>query len=239
MSMALPSLDIISSDKGKQTVPKYIERKLKRDAARLAIRMIAQGEDLSLIQVEVPKKEAKEIYDVLVSIYNSKLDKAEEIFNIDMRVATNIPIDKFWLIYEKDADWASELKNGETEVSGDIEDLIDEYDLFISDPKNWDEEHGVITINSVSLYNMTALAQKFTSISGVSQIHTHDPDIAPDFDIDIKKTGNVWEVSFTETWSSINGPKSHTWKFNVTSDASNKVEFLEEFGDDPPLWRRK
>ncbi len=217
-----------------QNTPKHIERKLKRDAARLAIRMDARGEDPAFLQVNVPEQKAKEIYAVLLDIYNSGLPEANEIFNCNLRVATDISIDKFWIIYDKEAEWADALAEGVFEVDGEMEDLLDEYDLFITDKKSWDEKNDMITIESAKLYNMAALAQKFQGLQGVSKIHTHDPDVTPDFDIAIRNESGKWKVSFTRFWSSLENTKFHKWIFEV----SDKVEFISESGDEFPDWMK-
>ncbi len=217
-----------------QSTPKHVERKLKRDAARLAIRMDAQGEDPAFLQVQVPQKKAAQIYQLLLDIYNSELSEADEVFNCNLRVATDIPIDKFWIIYNKETEWASDLADGIFEVDGDLDDLLEEYDLFITDKKSWDEENDMITIESAKLYNMAALAQKFEAIEGVFKIHTHDPDISPDFDIEISNNNDEWNISFTRYWSSLQNTKSHKWIFKVT----DTVTFISESGDEFPDWMK-
>ncbi len=220
-----------------QNTPKHIVRKLKRDAARLAIRLNAQGDDPALLQIQVPEKKAQEIFEILLSIYNSKLKEADTVFNANLRVATDIPIDKFWIIYNRNAEWASDLAEGVSEVTGEMDDLLEEYDLFITDKKSWDEQNDMITIESAKLYNMSALAQKFGHLDGVDKIHTHDPDVSPDFDIDLNNKNGVWTVSFTRYWSSLQNTKSYKWTFKVTSEKA--VEFVSSSGDEIPDWMKK
>ncbi len=215
-------------------IPKHIERKLKRDATRLAIRLEAQGEDLSLQKIEISQKKTKEIYNLLVSIYQSDLPEAATVFNCNIRAATSIAIDKFWVVYDKNADWANALLDDVYEVEGKVSDLIDEYDLFITDKKTWDDSHDMLTIESTTLYNIEALAQKFQGIDGIHKIITNNLDMAPDSDIDLSFKNGNWHISFIRKWSSLQDKKSHSWNFLI--DQEGKVNLVDEKGDELPMW---
>ncbi len=212
-------------------------RKLKRDAARVAIRLEAQGDDLALQSIEIPQKKARLVYDLLVNIYESGLNEANTVYDCNIRAATDIAIDKFWIIYDRDAAWAASLNDGVYEADGAIGDLMDDYDLFITKKKTWNEDQDIITVESAILYNMNALVQKFEGKSGVVDIVTYNSDMKPDSDIDIEYRNEHWNISFTKKWSSLRDTKSHSWNFNV-SESSMKASFDGETGDQMPDWMR-
>lgn len=220
---------------GQQSVPNHIRRKLKRDAARLAIRMDAQGSDLSLQRIAIPTREANFIYDLLIDVYNSDLDESNKVFDCNIRAATDVSIDKFWIIYDKNVAWASDIEDGIFDASGEMGDLLDEYDLFITNKNIWKEGQNILTIEAAKLYNIEALVQKFQHIEGLLDIVTHNTDSKPDSDIKISKIANEWRVSFEKKWTSIQGQRSHVWTFKI-NDQSKKVKFVTETGDDIPEW---
>lgn len=230
LASMLMSLDTIDD-----LIPKNVSRKLKRDAARIAIRMEARGEDLSLQNVEIPSTKATAIYGLLVNIFEMGNTESVRVFDCNIRAATNIAIDKFWIIYDKDASWATSLNNGVYEADGKVGELLEDYDLFITEKKNWNERQNIITIESAELYNMMALAEKFKGKEGIVDVVTQNSEMKPDSDIEVSFTEGYWNVSFVKKWSSLRNTKSHTWLFRI-KESTKKVEFVEEFGDDVPDW---
>jgi hypothetical protein len=216
-------------------IPKHVSRKLKRDAARIAIRMEARGEDLSLQKVEISSEKANTIYGLLTNIFEIGNTESVRVFDCNIRAATNIAIDKFWIIYDKEASWATSLKNGVYEADGKVGELLEDYDLFITGKKNWNEKENIITIESAKLYNMMALAEKFKGKIGIVDVVTRNSEMKPDSDIEVSFTEGYWNVSFIKKWSSLRNAKSHSWLFRI-KESTQKVEFVEEFGDDVPDW---
>lgn len=216
-------------------IPKNTSRKLKRDAARIAIRMEARGEDLSLQKVEIPSKKASAIYGLLTNIFEYGNAESTRVFDCNIRAATDIAIDKLWIIYDKDASWAKSLNNGVYEADGKVGELLEDYDLFITKKKNWNERQNIITIEAARLYNMMALAEKFKGLEGIVDVVTRNAEIKPDSDIEVSFTEGYWNISFVKKWSSLRNVKSHTWMFRI-KESTQKVEFVEEFGDDIPDW---
>ncbi|MGK0388987.1 MAG: hypothetical protein ACI94Y_001721 [Maribacter sp.] len=226
---------LMSLDTVDYFIPKHVSRKLKRDAARIAIRMEARGEDLSLQKVEISSTKANAIYGLLTNIYEMGNIKSVRVFDCNIRAATNIAIDKFWIIYDKDASWAKSLNNGVYEADGKVGELFEDYDLFITEKKNWNERENIITIESAKLYNMMALAEKFKEKAGIVDVITQNSEMKPDSDIEVSFTEGYWNVSFVKKWSSLKNAKSHTWLFRIKK-STQKVEFVEEFGNDVPDW---
>lgn len=236
MSCVFMSFDLNPSG-FESEIPKHISRKLKRDAARLAIRMESQGEELSLQSIEIPQKKANTIYNLLAGIYDSGIGEASTVFDCNIRAATDIAIDKFWIIYEKDASWANSLSEGIYEADGDIGDLMDDYELFITEKKVWNESQNIITIESAKLYNMIALVQKFQGEEGIIDVVTNNSDMKPDSDIRVSFREESWNISFIKKWSSMGDTKSHSWTFKL-NESGGDIKFVEAKGDEMPDWMR-
>lgn len=229
MSMSQETIDY--------SIPKHIARKLKRDAARLAIRMEADSPTSPYSEIEIPQDKAKTIFNLLEGIYDSGYSEATMVFDCNIRAATDIAIDRFWIIYEKDIDWAASFNYGEYEAEGAMGDLLDEYELLVTEKKSWNESQDIITIESTQLYNMLALVKEFEGLDGVLDIVTHNSDMKPDSDIELTYNDKIWTVSFIKKWSSLKDTKTHTWSFEVHG-STLKTEFKGETGDIIPEWMR-
>ncbi len=234
-------LDILEPVGTERVIPKNMERKLRKDAARIAIRMESQGDELVMQSVEIPKKKSSLIYDILATIYLSDISEARRVFDCNVRASSDIAIDKFWIVYRKDADWAELLGEGVSEAEGEVGDLMEDYELFITKKRNWDSEHDIITIESAQLYNIAALSNKFMGIEGVEEVKVNNSTNALDTksdDIQLNRSENKWMMKFIRNWSEIGGTtKSHTWSFAIEQELSS-VEFKGEEGDDFPDWMR-
>lgn len=212
--------------------------RLKRDAARLALRMDANNEDFRYLPIQIQESKINAISKVLSSIKNSSSAAARAISNCKIHALPNPSIDQFILIYQKDISWANPLREGINETeSDDINDLLDEYDLFISNHVNWNNELDAITIQSHRPYNMAALAQEFGQIEGVNKIELSSKQ-SDGNDIQITFSGQQWLVTYFLKWGScMNGcDKTHSWSFKVAADG--KVQFIKESGDEIPAWMR-
>ncbi len=218
-------------------IPRHVKNKLKRDAARLSIRMDAGSDDPSMMDIGISVRQSEMIYGILKSIYLSDSPEAKRVNDCRIGVAANIPIERFELVYDKDTDWAASLNDGIFEVeSGEVADLIDDYDLVITENYNWDGEHGVIILESPKLYNIAALAQKFLGLPGVHEVNYGDDKKAKDEDIIFSRVEGGWEITFEKQWDQIiKTPKAHTWVFRFM-EGDSTVNFIQETGDDLPDW---
>lgn len=233
MAFVFMSMNIEYSD---LSIPKHIARKLKIDAARLSIRMEWEGVKVSEQNVEISSKKANLIYNVLVAVYESGSSEAQRVMDCNIRASSDIAIDRFWIVYEKNVSWAPESHNDENyEASGNIGDLLDEYDLVITKKKRWNDLHEIITIESRQLYNIKALIEKFKGEEGVQDVFPKNSDLKADSDIEISLKDGEWYVSYIKKWSSLKDSRSHKWEFEV-NQSNYKSKFLGESGDIIPDW---
>lgn len=211
---------------------------LKRDAARLVLRMEANNEDFRYLPIQIQEANISSIFKVLKAVKTSNISAAKSINNCKIHALPQPSIDQFILVYQKDIDWAAPLKEGINETESDaINDLLDEYDLFISNHINWNAQLDAITIQSHKPYNMAALAQAFDQIEGVEQVD-YGAKQSDGNDIQINQSGKDWLVTYFLRWGScMNGCNNvHSWTFRVSPKGKTTLE--EEKGDEIPTWMR-
>ncbi len=215
------------------TIPDYVKRKMDRDAARLAI-LEGKGE-LSLKSIHIPKELKETYFKILMAIYLDDSAEADKIRDCGISASSTTPIDKFKLVFSKDMDWGQKFEEfGELDEEVDFFDLMEEYELTPTNHLNWNEKQEAFVMESVALYNMSALATKFSSFEGVEGIEFENDFAGDREDITIESTSNGWNVSFIRKWSKLGSDqlKSHKWTFHVTPDM--KVSFVGESGDELP-----
>ena len=224
--------------KHQNEVPKRLERKFRRDAARIALRMEAKNEeDLRYLNIVIPRDNVESIFNVLKKIYLHD-ETARSISKCNVHTYPNPSIDHFVLIFKRNADWAEPLRSGITETDSPIiNDLLDEFDLIIEKHVQWNDTQDAITIRSKGPLNMAALANEFYNIEGVEEIDLGVPKVGGN-DIEIKRKENGWEVSYILRFGSyIDGKgKTHTWKYEAKDNGT--INFISESGDPVPEWMR-
>ncbi len=234
-SQLSPALKFIS--KTNQEIPKKLIRKFRRDAARLALRIESKKDDLRYQNVVIPKDNIEGIYNILTGIYLND-ETAKSIANCNVHTFPNPSIDHLILIFERNVEWATPLREGISETSSiEINDLLDDYDLIIEKHVQWNDSQDAITIRSKEPLNMAALANEFYNVEGVSAIDLGIPEIGGN-DINMNRISNGWEVEYILRFGeyiSGNG-KIHIWKYRALDNGT--VEFISEGGDPVPEWMR-
>ena len=218
-------------------IPRRLLRKFKRDAARLALRMEAEKEDLRYLNIAIPRANIENIFEVLTNIYRSH-ETAQSIAKCNVHTFPNPSIDNFKVIFKRDAEWAEPLRDGISETTnGTINDMLDEYDLIIDNHQKWTEEEDIITIRSKKPLNMAALANEFYNVEDVVEIDLGIPEIGGN-DIEINRVQGAWEVKYVLKFGSYfkGQGKSHIWTYQALD--SGKVKFIEEKGDPVPEWMK-
>ncbi len=223
--------------KNENNLPKTVERKLRRDAARLALRMASKNEDLRYQPILIPRTNMENIYQVLSSIYLQ--DKtAQSIAKCNVHTFPNPSIDHVVITFERDVEWAAPLQAGISETdSKEINHLLEEYDLIIEKHVQWNDTEDAITIRSKEPLNMAALANEFYNVEGVTSIDLGIPNVGGS-DINVFRKEDHWEVQYVLRFGSyINGKgKIHIWKYHALDEGS--VRFISETGDPVPEWMR-
>lgn len=219
-----------------QNIPQPIARKLKRDAARLALRVESEREDLKYMNVQIPQDRLNGIYNLLVAIYlNSEVGKSIEKCNV--HTFPNPSIDHLVLIFDKNISWAAPLRNGITETDNKtINKLLNSYDLVIEKYVQWNDNQDAVTIRSKDALNMAALANEFESIEGVAEMDLGLPKVAGN-DIRMKRITTGWEFDYVLKFGAYaNGGKEHIWKYRA--DDKGIVTFVSEGGEPIPAWMK-
>ncbi|MEM6319350.1 MAG: hypothetical protein AAF960_16885 [Bacteroidota bacterium] len=218
-------------------IPKSLQRKFRRDAARLALRLEAEKEDLRYLNISIPQPTIEMVYGLLTNVYSHD-DMAKSIAKCNVHTFPNPSIDQLVLIYEKDIDWAAPLRDGISETeSALINDLLDEYELVIEKHVPWNDTQDALTIRSKAPLNMAALANEFTDIDGVAEIDLGVPKVSGN-DIVLNRVQDGWELLYVMKFGSFsNGKgKKHIWKYHVLDSGS--INFIEESGSPIPSWMR-
>ena len=230
------SLASIGSFAQPKEVSRKFQLKFKRDAARLALRMEANKEELRYQNIIISPGNVEIIYKTLVNVYKND-ETAQSIAKCNVHTFPNPSIDHFNVIFDKTVDWAIPLQQGVNDTDSDeINDLLDEYNLVISRHVQWNSTQDAITIRSKVPLNMAALSNEFYNIEGVGEIDLGVPTIAGN-DIKIERIANGWILEYILQFGSYSDKaKKHVWKYSVTDDG--QVNFISETGDPIPTWMK-
>lgn len=218
-------------------IPRSVQRKFLRDAARLTLRMAAQQEDLRFQRISIPRKPMMEIYQVLTAVYLQD-ERARVLERCNVHTFPNPSIERCVVIFQRDVPWAAPLRIGITETnSPEINQLLDEYDLIIEKHVQWNERHDALTIRSTEPLNMAALANEFYNIEGVVEVDLGIPDLSGS-DIELRRLPNAWEVTYVLRFGSLfqDEGQYHLWVWQVSDDG--QVQFVREEGAPIPSWMR-
>lgn len=232
-----PAAQFVSQKTISNDIPKSLERKFRRDAARLALRLSAEKEDLRYLSVAISKPTIEMIYNLLTQIYIED-ESAKSIAKCKVHTFPNPSIDQLVIIYDKEVDWAAPLRDGISETeSPEINDLLDEFELVIEKHTSWNDTQDALTIRSKEPLNMAALASAFAEVDGVEEIDLGIPKIAGN-DISLNRFQDGWEIQYILKFGSFASGKGkkHIWKYQVLDDGT--IKFIEESGSPIPTWMR-
>lgn len=211
----------------------------KRDAFRLALAQ-RKGDGLALEAAEIglQENEIDKIFHLLLAVKNSELPEAQEVLAYGIRAESGPATDHFTLIFDKNVEWGAGLSAEGASKTGyaPIDALMREYDLWATQFSRRSENLSAVTIHAPVLYNMAAIAQKFTEVAGVKAVEVPEKDPSTvSKDIEVKRRNNGWLVKFFVKWNDCeNGCKSaHSWLFLV-EDQTNQVKFIQKTGDPIP-----
>ncbi len=231
------SMSLAMGQSPSSEIPRSVQRKFLRDAARLTLRMAAQQEDLRFQRISIPRKPMMEIYRVLTAIY-LKDERARALERCNVHTFPDPSIERCVVIFRRDAAWAAPLRAGITETnSPEINQLLDEYDLIIEKHVQWNDQHDAMTIRSTEPLNMAALANEFYNIEGVVEVDLGIPDLSGS-DIELRRLPDAWEVTYVLRFGSLfqDEGQHHLWVWRVSDDGH--VQFVREEGAPIPAWMR-
>lgn len=226
-----------SADSKGVEIPKRLERKFRRDAARLALRLTAEQEDLRYQSISIPRNNIETFYSVLSSIY-AKDPIAQSIADCNVHTFPDPSIDRFIVVFDKTVAWAEPLQMGISETDSDeINELLDRYDLVLDKHVQWNDTQDAITIRSKEPLNMAALANEFYNVEGVAEIDLGVPNVGGN-DIQIRRVEAGWTVQYILRFGSqITGNgKQHVWMYQAND--GGEIKLIKEDGDPIPEWMR-
>lgn len=218
-------------------VPKRLERKFRRDAARIALRLTAEQEDLRYQSIDIPRGTIETFFNLLSTIYVND-ETAKSIANCNVHTFPDPSIDRFVVIFDKNVAWAEPLQMGISETDSDeINELLDEYNLVLDKHVQWNDTQDAITIRSKEPLNMAALANEFYNVEGVAEIDLGVPKVSGN-DIQVRRVEAGWAVHYILRFGSqITGNgKQHAWIYQAND--KGEVRLLKEEGDPIPEYMR-
>jgi hypothetical protein len=222
-----------SATSTKITVPVSIDRQFKRDAARLALRLEAEKEDIRILSSTISRDNLSQIHKALSQIY-LQTDAGKSIARCNIHTFPNPSIDHLVIIYKRSVDWAAPLSKGITETTNkDFNQLLDRYDLAIERHVQWNETQDAITLRSKEPLNMAAIAERFRDIPGVMQIDLGQAKFSGN-DIRAKRVAGAWEIEFILS-TGVNN-QQHIWKFKAAD--TGQVSLINESGAPLPAWMK-
>jgi hypothetical protein len=216
----------------KPPIPSSLDRQFKRDAARLALRLDAEKEDIRYLPIAISRDNINGLYKALCSIYQNE-EVGKSVAKCNVHTFPNPSIDHLVVIYKKNVDWAGPLRQGITETTNkELNQLLDKYDLAIERSMQWNDTQDAITLRSKEPLNMAALADKFRDIPGVMQTDLGSTKLGGN-DIKARRVGGGWEIDYI---LSIGANQQHTWKFKAADNG--QVNLVKESGEPLPAWMK-
>lgn len=226
-----------SDDVNQAKLSKYKQKKYRKDATRLALRLVSKNNDFKSINANAPEQMVESIYSSLVAVHQSEHTMAKKVTQKHKLHTFPIPsVDRFFVVYKREAVWAKPLRLGDTTTdSEEINSLLEKYGLVIDKHVDWDEDHNSFNVRANKSLNLAPVAGDFSKIDGIVLVDLLMPS-GDGNDIEIQKIDNGWEFNYMIKFDScITGcQKKHVWTFKVLNNEN--VEFVGESGDDLPEW---
>lgn len=222
----------VKVNNSKGDVPTSIDRQFRRDAARLALRLDSEKDDVRYLPVGINRDNLMGLYRALCNIYTQD-ETGKSIARCNVHTFPNPSIDHLVIIYRRNVDWAAPLSKGITETTNrDLNKLLDQYDLAIERHVQWNDTQDAITLRSKEPLNMAAISERFRDIPGVMQIDLGQAKFSGN-DIRAKRIGGGWEIEFV---LAIGVNQQHSWKFKALDNS--QVSLLKESGNPMPSWMK-
>jgi hypothetical protein len=216
-------------------IPSDVARKFKRDAARLALRLQMQNENLRYMPIAIQGNNTEKIYKTLCQIY-IQTDQGKSLERCNIHTYPDPSIDHLVVIYQNSAEWASPLKQGLMQTnSEEFNALVTKHKLILEKHVLWTESQNAITLRAKEPLNMLALAEEFTQISGVQDFDLGVPKTKGN-DITVRRNKDSWDIEYIlrfGAWAAGKGD-SHQWLFQIND--AGKVKLMGESGGQIPTY---
>jgi len=216
----------------------YLKAIYKRDATRLALRLINTEQRLSKQTIIVPEELVQAVYNALIAVRTSDygaIDTIASKYNVRSFPVPNV--ESIILVFEHDATWVEPLKQrADTTASLTINNIIRQYNLIMTRMVYLDEERAGLVLRSREPINVPALAMKFFTEEGIGSIEEVLP-YGDGNDISIVRVPQQgWDLTYSIKFGNCVNQcqKFHDWKFKVSE--SGEVTYLGGSGHTIPPW---
>lgn len=218
----LPSFEI--NDNFIDAKNRYI---LKKDAARIAVRLLNTAQRDMDQTVEIPESVLKPIYNSLVAVSASKIEQADTTINIlKIRTFTSTNVNMVMLVFDLDADWIKPLKaHADTTGSPVINKIMKRYKLSVNKIASLDDEHNGLVLQAKDPININALMRLFYQEAGVACIDPI-PLFGDGNDIEMKAENKTFTVVFSLRYGKCTEKcdRRRDWTFKVSE--GGQVNFV-------------
>ena len=219
-------------------LPDYLKDVYKRDAARIAIRLLNKEQRLSKQTVIVPEELVEAVYNAMVAVrisdYNA-IDTIAAKYNVRSFPVPNV--ENIILVFEHDDERLENLKRRRQDSLDDPEfnALMRKYDLKIARLAYLDEERAGMVLFAHNPINIPALAYQMFMIEGIGSIEEVLP-YGDGNDIEIERTKTGWDLTYSVKFGNCTNQcqKRHDWKFSV--DEEGAVAYHGSSGQVIPPW---
>jgi hypothetical protein len=221
-------------------LPDYLKEIYKRDASRIAIRLLNQELRLSKQTVKIPEELVQAVYNALVVIRTSDYAAVDEIsktYNIRTFPIPNV--ENIILVFQHDDERLMRMKQRReaTIDDEDLDQILKKYDLQIMQLAYLDEERAGMVLQAREPINVPALAYQFFIDEGVGSIEEVMP-YGDGNDIDVQRTRDGWDMVYSVRFGNCVNQcqKQHNWRFSVSEEGD--VAYHGEDGQVIPPWVR-
>jgi len=222
-------------------LPKYLKRIYKRDASRIAIRLMNKELRVSKQTVQIPEELVQAIYNAMVAVRTSDYEAIETVANKYYIRTFPVPnVEKIVLVAEHDAPWLTPLRQQRQDTTGSpsLNNIIREHNLTFTKMVYVDEERIALVLQSQDPMNVPALMMRFFMQEGIGSIEEVLP-YGDGNDIDIQRTKEGWDIRYSLRFGNCSHQcqKAHDWNFSVSEGGD--VSYAGDNGHTIPPWITK
>ncbi len=219
-------------------LPDYLKNIYKRDASRIAIRLLNQELRLSKQTVKIPEELVQAVYNALVVVRTSDYNAVNKIANTyNIRTFPVPNVESIILVFQHDDDRLASLRrsHGGSLDDPELSELLREYNLHIRKLVYLDEERAGMVVQAEAPINVPALAYRFFLQEGIGSIEEVMP-YGDGNDISMARTRDGWDLTYSVRFGNCVNQcqKRHDWKFSVSEEGD--VAYHGEEGHVIPPW---
>ncbi|CAA6830154.1 MAG: Unknown protein [uncultured Aureispira sp.] len=219
------------------SLPSYLKKIYKRDAARMSIRLLNNELRVSKQTIQIPEELVQAIYNAMVAVRTSNYGSVDTVANQYYVRTFPVPnVEKIVLVAEHDAPWLAPLKQRkDTTGNSQINSIIREHNLIISKLVHLDEERVALVLQSRQPINVPALMMRFFISQGIGSIEEVLP-YGDGNDIHIQRTKTGWDLVYSLKFGncSFQCQKYRNWSYSIEEDGS--VGYNGSSGHTVPPW---